>query len=144
MKHFPDCAQVLNAEKDAQALKKFDADVNAYAEKWPKHCRKCGGWGGRDSQYDPSPAGVGMSIGWFHEFDPCRDCYELEQCPRCAKKLLFVERDCCDYAECKDCGWQDMETEGSPSEPPTISECECWGRIYEQEYKDSMRGETWS
>lgn len=150
MKHFPDCKQMLNAKKDAEALAAFDAAVERYKTTWPNYCKKCRGWGGH-THWDRDIYG--------EDFDPCAHCYDLEKCPRCSEKLFFNKARLCgeegglwprsrhpdhsfEQVHCTSCNWHE-DKPGMPDWPPTVSECECWGRIYEQEYKERMRSDPW-
>lgn len=87
-----------------------------YTGKWPNFCKKCRGWGGFASTYDPSPAGVSLSPGFMYDFDVCPACVEEGICPRCGEQSLDEEGNVC-----SSCGWT-SDDEGLPP----MHECFCW------------------
>ena len=93
-----------------------------YMLQWPNYCRECNGYGAHFFQYDPSPAGIGLSAGYMTDADPC-GCVESGHCPRCGE--AGVDPECGDY--CTECKWT-FETLGI-ADP---AECECWdwGQTY--------------
>jgi hypothetical protein len=117
--HAPECQARLDARK---------AEIAAWIAAWPNHCKRCGGWGGFASTYDPSPSGVTLGHGVMHDFDTCPDCIDKGLCPRCGKELTIGPNVRAHpglesiTTLCPACRWQDNETLGCP-EPP---ECFCW------------------
>lgn len=102
--------QALTSDRNAQ--------IQAWDEKWPDHCERCLGSGGFLGRYDPSPPGVGLSPGWFYEWDPCPDCVEKSVCPRCSASI-GDDPD----VPCSKCGW--LENSKEPERPRPV-ECGCW------------------
>lgn len=124
MMHQSEC---LKAQAERNALR------DAYAEKWPNYCKTCEGAGGRSYSYDPSPSGVGLSAGWFTEFDPCRDCVEKGVCPRCAAKWTDAENP---PEVCPACGWDARKADAMPP----AHECCCWIEDYEEPADPTLYG----
>lgn len=107
IKHSTECQAAMTARTN---------ETVAYLRAWPDHCRRCHGWGGFHSTYDPSPDS-GLSPGSMADFDTCPDCYDKGLCPRC----LAPRTDDHDDAHCQACSWDEW-TDGCP-EP---AECCCW------------------
>lgn len=108
VKHSEHCLEWT--PKIEQARQQYDND-------YPNHCRKCQGWGGHTSTYDPSPAGVSLGSGHMIDFDPCPHCYEKGICPRCGEEKLDVQKmEEGDPTFCHGCGWKEDESKGK-SEP---------------------------
>lgn len=105
---------------------RYSEELIAYEAAHPNYCRTCKGRGGREYHDDPSPAGVGLSSGYYIEVDPCHDCVELGKCPVCAKTIDD------DGERCYHCGWK-MD-DGNKTVAPHF-ECCCWEvAIEEQDY----------
>lgn len=119
--HFPYCEIIKNADSEAAALVAYETYVQSYETRYPKYCRKCGGWGGNFT-YDGS---TGME-----DFDPCNSCIELGYCPQCgeatAEMLEEPGEGYYDYFSCP-CGWRDDDPnrEGMPL-PPDKTPCNCY------------------
>jgi len=114
-------------------FKKHDKIVTEYEKKWPNYCKKCNGWGGFWSQYDPSPAGIALAPGYMLDFEPCDQCIEEGICPRCGQTSSLIELDVEDGDDiiCPNCNWksdnncQDMsEMWGLPQPPVCMCELE--------------------
>lgn len=91
-----------------------------YEQSYPNYCKKCNGWGGSYSKYDPSPSGIALSPGYMEEFDLCPHCLEQSICPRCGNSNIFMDEDNNYKNTCGSCGFVEGESEGRPIEP------ECW------------------
>jgi hypothetical protein len=122
--HFPQCDKLKYEESDAEQAAAYEKAVDEYEAKWPKYCRKCWGWGGNHG-YDYS---TGMQ-----DFDPCQTCLEVGDCPQCgiATAELLEDQDdpqggYYDYFACSSCGWNDLEPDGHPTDPPQPTDCNCW------------------
>ena len=108
-------------EQAKAEIEKARQDILDWTAKWPDHCPYCKGHGGTYSEYDPSPAGVGLAPGTMTDFEPCEHCigadagkqviviqdqepyeetFQLGYCPRC-HKLMNAELD----NPCPHCGW---------------------------------------
>ena len=112
MKHTEGCLEYMS---------KAENMIKEYMEKWPNHCKYCGGWGGSYSTYDPSPSGVSLGSGYMIDIDPCPECCEKGNCPRCGEHILDpVETE--DWENCPHCGFDWESPEGMPPDP----ECVCW------------------
>lgn len=106
-----------------------DAEVarGLYRARWPNHCRSCNGWGGRVTEYDPSPPGVSLGPGTMMDFDPCPDCYAHFTCPRCTLREAWPD-DSDGDGPCRRCGWAQIDA-GDPHslDPGLPEEWNCWG-----------------
>lgn len=91
------------AECDA-AQAKYQAELKAYSEKWPNHCRHCAGVG---SFYDPGTYWV----------DTCGECVDKGNCPRCGAATMTTG----DEEKCSACGFNLMH----PQETRPEFECIC-------------------
>lgn len=92
--------------------------VSEYEAKWPNYCRKCKGWSGFWSSYDPSPSGVALAPGSMLDFDTCPECWDKGKCARCSG---HVDTDAWDEGDvCPGCGFIFGGDDGLPAEP------ECW------------------
>ena len=83
---------------------KINATRDEYQEKWPHHCKSCGGWGGTEYSFDPSPAGISLASGTMTDFEPCENCICEGICPRCGS---FAENFEDETSTCSECGWKD-------------------------------------
>ncbi len=92
-----------------------------YFFQWPHHCKKCDGWGGFYSSYDPSPAGVSLGSGSMQDYDPCPACYDQGVCPRCGREFDVEEVEDNDLP-CPHCG---ITFDGSTDGLPGVFECWC-------------------
>jgi hypothetical protein len=125
--HFPQCDQLKYAESDLTSIAAYEKAVDDYEARWPKYCRKCGGWGGKLG-YDSS---TGME-----DYDPCQACIELGYCPQCgeatAEMLEEPGEGYYDYFACSLCGWRDDDPnrEGHPMDSPQVTDCNCWELEY--------------
>jgi hypothetical protein len=90
-----------------------------WADKYPNHCRRCEGWGGQKSRYDPSAAGVSLSPGWMYDWDDCSKCTDQGVCPRCG--YTWTDEDA--MSDCRACNFELGETDGMP---PIYEDCNCW------------------
>lgn len=79
--------------------------IDEYNQKYPYHCKKCDGWGGFYSTYNPSLSGVSLGYGYFTDFNPCQDCYDKGICPRCGEKVFSNEDLENGDVICSKCGW---------------------------------------
>lgn len=76
---------------------------------WCERCGSCGGHGGSDYAFDPSPSGVSLSPGFMWDWDPCEDCTGAGICPSCGTQLSdddawrLFETD--ELAQCPFCRW---------------------------------------
>jgi hypothetical protein len=87
-------------------------EMDEWVERHPDYCRKCKGWGGFESQYDPSPIGVSLGIGSMTDFELCEDCVEQGICPHCGFKFApDVDIYDFDNMSCPKCGWTE-DSEG--------------------------------
>lgn len=102
------------------AQEQWKRDAAAYDAAWPKHCQECHGAGGKAVKYDPSPAGVALSPGYYTEFEPCPECYDKGVCPRCAGKMAGEGDEIPET--CPHCQWKVAGGCGAPAQP----ECWCW------------------
>lgn len=109
-------------ESCTKAFEKYNADVQKYEQKYPKYCKKCEGWGGKWTKFDPSPPGVALAPGYMWDFDPCPDCVDQGICPRCQKTLDMDMRE--EFFICHDCGWTD-EDNGEDYGIPPYPQCHC-------------------
>jgi len=96
----------------------------AYAEQWPSHCRKCGGWGYTTGWMDPSSSGA-PGYGGVPWADTC-ECTEEGRCARCGGRLATVvpipasgQKLTVDELTCVDCDWVEGETQGMPPDEET-------------------------
>jgi hypothetical protein len=112
MKHRADCQKY-------SAIHTFLTEY--YKSWWPNYCRRCRGWGGLISYYDPSPSGVSLSSGRMQEIDLCPDCMDKRLCPRCGNVNIGWLEGEGDVWGCATCGWS-FEDPGGLPEPP---ECCC-------------------
>lgn len=104
-------------------------EITAWKEKWPSHCKSCGGWGGIGSTFDPSPAGVSLSPGVMYDWDPCEQCSNEGICGRCGEAT-----DTFGDAPCQHCGWNwgQGDQDGCPPE----HKCYCWENELDDWYKN--------
>lgn len=87
----------------------------AYAQKWPKHCKDCYGWG-----YNIYTDDLGVPGSSYQATDPCFTC-NRKCCPRCAWQLPLIVRYACEELsiewfelnKCPSCGF----TSGVPGMP---------------------------
>lgn len=116
-----------------QQCLKYQLENNSWKDKWPNHCKTCGGVGSWGSySYEDGPDG-----------GPCPDCTEEGKCPRCGNHTILLcvsenndppMRDCNDYALCLTCGWNEyivqdvskLARESGYIMPHVGYECECW------------------
>ena len=87
-------------------------------------CHKCQGWGGSESQYDPSPAGISLgSGGTMTDVELCDECTENGRCARCGRQILNEKELNAgkEIGVCPFCGF-----EYGDSGYPVIPECYCW------------------
>ena len=99
---------------EARYLKAFEALCDDYEKSYPKHCRRCGGWGGKWTNYDPSPAGIALSAGYMTEFETCEHCIGSDHCPRCFSHQIFFDENN-DFREtCSECLFVLGESDGYP------------------------------
>ena len=61
-------------EQAKAEIEKARQDILDWTAKWPDHCPYCKGHGGTYSEYDSSPAGVGLAPGTMTDFEPCEHC----------------------------------------------------------------------
>ena len=108
MEHTEQC------EEDRVRIEKVREE---YVKQWPNYCRRCNGWGGFGSTYDPSPAGVSLGSGSMEDFDPCPDCGEKNLCSRCGWGVDFSNA----IETCPHCGAKFMGAIGIPRH-----ECYCY------------------
>ena len=127
---------IQHTEQCENQQRQFQAQVAAYIAQWPNACPACNGWGGTVERYDPSPAGVALSGGWFTEFEPCEHCYCTGHCPRCngefAQDILSKEE------PCPHCGFHEG-IEGAPVDYG----CGCWDQSLNRAWEEIaafMRG----
>lgn len=118
IEHTPECRDAIDQR---------NLEIATYVTDWPDYCRRCQGWGGSHSTYDPSPAGVALGPGTMDDFDTCPDCIDKGLCPRCGESLstgasMVAILDAPPLLRCPACKWTDEETPGCP-EP---AECLCW------------------
>ncbi len=90
-----------------------------YRREWPAHCRYCGGWGGFEETFDPSPRGVSLGPGCLHDFDPCPECAEKGYCARCGLRCSTAEL--AEGAPCPHCGFVAGRDEGVPPPAPVCA-----------------------
>lgn len=110
MRHSAEC---IRKQEEIEKLQR------EYRAKWPRHCRKCRGWGGREYPYDPSPDGVSLGSGSISGFDLCSECSDDRVCPRCGVENTHEEA-FSDGVPCGECGWN-YPDEGMPES----QECDC-------------------
>lgn len=101
-----------------ETVKRYQREREAYEETWPNHCSACGGWGGKISFYDPSPAGVALAPGTMQDFDTCPSCIENGKCSRCGQQTFTSD----EVTSCTGCGFDLNKPDGTPEAP----ECYCW------------------
>lgn len=82
--------------------------ASEWAQRWPRHCRACGGWGGVE-YVERVPYGMG-SAG-MPAFDPC-EALELTVCHRCGEHGM----DEFGGGPCQACGWN--FDDGLPEDRP--------------------------
>lgn len=112
----------IHTDKCLAAQEEIELKRAAYFQAHPNACRSCDGWGGRESSYDPSPAGVGLGGGCFYDFEPCSDCYEQGKCPRCGGEMHPDQDLLDDDTPCLHCGFK----EGDEGAAINDIDCECW------------------
>jgi len=126
--HTPEC------EARAQASL---AALNAYLAKWGRtYCKACKGRGQFTSSFNPSAAGVSLGTGYMTDKEPCEECTEQGNCPRCGSgdgltnNIVSVGE-----GPCLDCGW-DYNDGGLPVEPECICpiEVQGWMELLPDEY----------
>lgn len=83
--------------------------------------------------FDPSPSGVGLSLGYMTEFEECQDCLAQEICPRCGFNQVDIGEHWEDVV-CENCEWDQHEAEMDmhgkycmPEEP----DCNCFEMDYD-------------
>lgn len=88
----------MSAAMDMMSPTEMGQHGNEWRGKWPKHCRSCGGWGGKNHvQSQPyGSATAGESL-----LDPCAATTDARICHRCGKEGLTVDGD----GPCQHCGW---------------------------------------
>ena len=96
----------------------FQKAVAEYNEKWPNHCKKCGGHSGRSYPATYNDPG---------DFEECSDCICQGRCPRCGDDRYYSDWET--DSPCKNCGW--TYKDGGAPEPP---DCECHEML--QEFDD--------
>jgi hypothetical protein len=101
------------------AMQKRVAEIAAWQDRWPNHCRTCRGAGASYSSYDPSPSGVLLGSGSMIDVDLCPDCAELGACSRCGWSTYLLEQGEHGTDGCRRCGW-----DGQDCQPPD-PECIC-------------------
>jgi len=111
----------LHSMKCLKAREQWSRESSEWAARWPDHCFQCGGWGGAKHQYDPSPAGVGLSPGWMWNWEACPSCTKQCRCGRCGAATVEEE------GACSKCGWN--HDDGRPGQP----ECWCWEEQHQEE-----------
>jgi hypothetical protein len=88
-----------------QAIDEIRKDGEAWRARWPKHCTKCGGWGGFTFYESHGMPGPGEQM-----FDECCAHDDLRTCHRCSE--LGLQED--GSGACSHCGWVYGE-DGDPS-----------------------------
>lgn len=100
-----------HSESCNRASENARAERDAYAEKWPKFCRRCDAYGGR---------ATGGTRLVPPDFDDCRACLCAGKCPRCgAEALDDADLD----VSCSACRWQLSQGEGAPSAWECYGDC---------------------
>ena len=96
---------------------------DAYAAKWPRYCRECGGKGGVVCYDDPGASDCSLSGGLMEFYEDCPNCYQDSVCPRCGHTVWTFLDD--PPLTCPHCGWTEGNSEHAlPDEP----ECVCYER----------------
>jgi len=132
---------IKHSDECVKARAAYERDLAELYASYPKHCQKCGGWGGRYSLYDPSPAGVSLGPGHMVDFDPC-ECVNNGICPLCGEKSASVQEAIETGVDivCSLCGWKVGDS--VPQEP----ECFCgWNENWpgeEVDQNDQGKGTT--
>jgi predicted nucleic acid-binding Zn-ribbon protein len=109
MNHTPECLQLFEKAKE---------DAAQWVSKWPGHCPKCRGNGGR------SYAATRWEPGGF---DLC-SCWESGKCPRCGHQHPETSRFSEDgEGPCEKCGWDHQNY----TPDSVMPEYECWGCLPE-------------
>lgn len=112
-----------HSEECWKAMEKRFDEIDKWIKDNPNYCRHCGGWGGFESTYDPSPGGVGLSPGYYYDYDLCPECCEKGICPRCGELIINPEDMDGEPLVCKSCGWDEEDNNrGIPYQP----ECCCY------------------
>ena len=123
---------------------KFAFAQFAFENKYPDYCRKCGGAGWTNYDYDPSPAGVGLAPGFMTESEEC-ECWTEPPyyCPLCGAQGTVVSvvltddpNKYNDTWECVKCGWNSEEFFDNPTTmihapDPDGIEYTCWETRYD-------------
>lgn len=130
-------------------------EYQAWVEKWPSFCRKCGAAGGMEHTEKAAPHGSGEYWG-MPVYDDCGEClgtYEMV-CPRCGEEIYtaILNRDRVDKTtddgdiiqewyekekSCPLCGWNWGENPDDHA-PYVIEQCWC-----DEKIKDRRRPGKW-
>lgn len=124
VKYCPKCGE--------DKIKAREAEVVAWKEKYPNHCKKCMGAGVLEYTENMAPLGSGRY--WpMQQQEPC-ECVEDGNCPRCGEAWLQevffnVSEDepqgSHSMFQCDRCGWDDANDPQEFACPPTW-ECYHW------------------
>jgi hypothetical protein len=92
-RHTPECEAVTN---------KAALDRSAWRLRFSQYCPTCMAWGG----FVEAPGGP---------FEPCANCLEIGECPRCGSSAPHFNAL---QASCRSCGWSVKDSNrGEPAEP---------------------------
>lgn len=85
--------------EDGEVSVEFQLQQNQeWLDKWPNHCPKCKGWGGK-TFYEAHP--YGSTTADEPMFDVCEELDDIHTCHRCGKDGLDEDGN----GPCNFCGW---------------------------------------